>query len=78
MEPTKKGYRFTTDIPPLHRVRMVQIFLSTSQVANILQKSPSWPRKNTHLFITKRVGRNIKYELSTVLEYYFIEHLNKQ
>lgn len=63
--------KFSTDIPALHGVRRIGIKLSSSQVAQLLRRSPSWPNKNTHLFITEREGKLIKFELSSVLEYYF-------
>jgi hypothetical protein len=78
MEAIKKGYRFTTDIPSLHRVRMLGIYISTAQVACIVEKSTRWVRLNRDKFLVDDSNRNLKYELSTVLEYYFIQHLNEQ
>ncbi len=68
--------KFSTDLPPLHRVRKLGKTLSSKEVAELLGKSPSWPRKNRDLFITEHEGKNLKFEMSSVLEYHFKELLS--
>jgi len=62
----------TTDIPPLHRVRLLSKPLSSEEVAKVLNRSGSWVRKNKHLFTIISTGRNLGFELSSVLEYHFL------
>lgn len=68
--------KFSTDIPPLHRVRKEAIFLSSSRAARILGKSDRWMRLNRDLFIVDDTRRNLKFELSSVLEYHFKDLLS--
>lgn len=68
--------KFSTDIPPLHRVRKEGIFLSSSRAARILGKSDRWMRLNRELFIVDDTRRNLKFELSSVLEYHFKDLLS--
>ncbi|UII80070.1 hypothetical protein [Flagellimonas sp. CMM7] len=68
--------KFSTDIPPLHRLRNEQMFVSSARAARIIGKSDRWVRDNRHLFLIDEQGRNFKYELSSVLEYHFKELLS--
>lgn len=68
--------KFTTDIPPLHRIRMQDIYVSSTRAASILGKSERWMRLNRDLFIVDDSKRNLKFELSSVLEYHFKELLS--
>lgn len=64
--------KFTTDIPPLHRIRMQDMYVSCSRAARIVGKSQRWVRLNRELFIVDDSKRNLKFELSSVLELMFI------
>ncbi len=66
-----KRFKYSTDIPPLHRVRMLGKEYTTSDVALLLEKSERWVRDNKDLFIVDDSTRNYKFEQSSVLEFYF-------
>ena len=69
--------KYSTDLPPLHRVRLLGKTYSTEEVARLLKKSGRWVRDNKHLFIFEDTeDRNYRFEQSSVLEYHFKELLS--
>ena len=57
---------------PLHRVRKLEKYLSTRDVAYLFKRSGKWVRDHKDMFTHRRkINRDLEYELTSVLEVYW-------
>lgn len=54
----------------LHKIRQLEIFVTTEKAAIMVNKSVRWVQANKHMFVFKRKNgkRNLCFELTSVME----------